>query len=555
MAIDLPPALPPQLTIPSTIVEASQSGGAYTRRIGDYALQLSGAHYLSPSELDQVFTQATTPSEAIILMNAWTHRRGYLVVQYLYTRPINGVIHVRAIQKTVGKVSGSDAITPFLKNREDDSTPTRAEFVRDTAFANAVSNRTGIDYSISFREQEADRNTLDLLVKPNPSEQHSRWHGSLQLGNQGSRFVGRYFANAAMSRDFDSGARVSAAYQRAIPQWGEAGDGDDFSSVQFLLSQPSRFGYYELDAQQTQYDRQIDFTSGATPACSLAVLGQCLLPGSQTQGAESTLSADINQVALRGQQVLKADIDYRWLVRQQLQWTDSTLEQATGEAIQQERYTTLELGTRYEQAQLRNEKTLNWTLGASIRGGLSGDSGTLATDRITEGVSVGKRTAEFLMLKPHASLSYAFAPNYQWTASFNAQFANEQLPQQQQWVLGGISTLRAYLPGVLVGDSGGYLSTSLVRTMHMDSVAIDFTLFAEYGAARYQDAHGKDFTGKVSFVNYSTLADAGIGATLRIQKHIEVSAIVARPIDKSNVDSAVVDQAEADFFVVIKASF
>ncbi len=555
MAIDLPPPLPPVLTIPATVVEASQTQGAYIRRLGDYALQLSGFHYLNNAELDQIFEQAKSPSEAIVLMNAWTHRRGHLLVQYVYTRPFNGVIHVRALQKTLGEISGDSAITQYFKSLEGEQAPSRAEFVHRRSQANLLSERTGVNYSVSYSERDDNREIVDMELNGVAAEQHSPWHGALQLGNQGSRFAGRYFANATLSRDFSTGTRLSAAYQTAIPEWGEAGEGEDFGSVQVKANQTSRFGVYELDLQQTEYDRQLAAASAPAASCaSPLVLGQCLLPGSPGQAGNADFSADISQLALRGQQIASADLDRRLLFSQQVQWVDSTLEQDNGLFLQDEAYATLDVGSSYERAQAFSDKPLKWKLGLNLTGGLSGDSGTLGSDSTSEGVSIGKRTSKFITLKPSASMAYEFAPNYQFASSISAQLANEQVPQQQQWVLGGVSTMRAYLPGVLVGDSGVHISASLIRSAQFENSTLSFSLFAEYGAARYENASGKNNNG-VSLGSFSTLADAGISATLKLWDHLDVSAVVARPLADSNVDSAQVDDAEADFFVVLKAHF
>lgn len=556
MAIDLPPPMPPMLTIPATIVEASQTQGAYIRRVGDYALQLSGSHHLSTAELDQIFSQATTPSEAIILMNSWTHRRGYLLIQYVYTRPVNGVIHVRAVQKTVGKLSGNSSITGYFRDLEVDQTPTRAEFIRYRSQASPHSDRAGLNYEVSYQEQTDNRDTVDLVFTGSPAADNSPWRGALQLGNQGSRFVGRYFANATLSRDFATGTRLAATYQTALPELGEAGEGDDFSHIQLQANQTTRLGFYEIDLQQTEYERRLSDTNSPTPVCTLPlILGQCPLGSGTSPSGDQAFSADIDQIYLRGQQVLAADIDYRLVFFQQLQWVDSTLAPQTGNLLQDESYATLQVGASYERAQSIQDKTFTWKVDAQVRAGLGGDSGTLGTDKTSEGVSIGKRSAEFLLLKPSANISYAFSPDYKFTVSFSSQFSDEQLPQQQQWVLGGVNTMRAFLPGVLVGDTGLYVSTSIVHSAQFANFTIDTAVFAEAGAARYENASGKDFTGKVSPGSASSLADAGVSATLRAWEQLEISAVVARPLSDSNIDSTQLDQLEADFFVVVKAEF
>lgn len=555
MAIDLPPPLPPALTIPGAIVEASQTQGAYIRRVGDFALQLSGIHYLAKAELDQIFSQAKTPSEAIILMNTWTHRRGHLLVQYIYTRPVNGVIHVRAIQKTLGEISGDDLIRAYFKDLKGEQTPKRADFVLKRSQASLQSERAGVDYSVSYREQAGNSDVIDMQLSGVADEQHSPWSGAAQLGNEGSRFAGRYFASATLRRDFSTGTQLSAVYQTAIPDWGETELSEDLNAIEIKANQVTPWGVYALDIQQTEYERRLQTADVPAISCPLALpLVECLLPSAANPADGSAFSADINQVTLRGQQILSADVDRRVSITQELQWVDSNLEMQNGARLQDETYLTLQLGSSYERAQLIDDKTLQWTLGLELKGGLSGDSGTLGNDRTTDGLSNGKRTAQFLMLKPSVGLAYEFAPNYQLAASFISQFANEQLPQQQQWTLGGVNTLRAYLPGVLIGDTGAHLSASLVRSSQFNNATLDISLFAEVGTARYENASGRNGSG-VSIGSFSSLADAGLSATLKVWERLAVSAVVARSLADSNIDSTQVEQAEVDFFVVVRAIF
>jgi hemolysin activation/secretion protein len=154
---------------------------------------------------------------------------------------------------------------------------------------------------------------------------------------------------------------------------------------------------------------------------------------------------------------VSSDIDHRFTLSQRLDWTDSLIDSNVGSTVQHERYATLELEATYHKAQQQRDSVLNWKIGAAIKGGLGGDKGALGTDNTSAGIAVGKRSAEFLVFKPKAQLNYAFSKASSVNLAFNGQLSDEQLPQQQQWFLGGVDRMSAYLPGVLVGNTATIL--------------------------------------------------------------------------------------------------
>lgn len=554
MAIDLPPSLPPSLENPGYVVDVQRQRGAYIRAVGSFSVQVSGDHYLTFAELEAIFEQAESPSEAILLMDNKTRQKGHLLVQYLYARPINGIIHVLAVQKSVGEIQGDSNIAHFFRGWKGDSTPTRNEFVRYQTNANLYSRRTGRDYAVSY-EETSQADTLNLQFSETPDSSRTRWNGALQLGNQGNRFVGRYYLDSALGYNFDRGSQLQVRYQTSIEDWGEVGDGEGYRNTQLAYSYPSRWGLFSIEARRAEYIR-IFTTSASSDACSLGLPGSvCLIsaPGNPPQTEE--LDATIDVLAANGQQLILADTDYRWTLQQRLEAVDSELLSSNGAALQDERYTSLEIGTRYERLNQFNNKPLNWQASLRVKHGLSSDSGTFGTAPEANGVAIGKRTAEYTIIKPGFGAAYTLSENWDLSFTASSQFTRDQLPQQQQWVLGGASRMHAYLPGVLVGDSGYHAKTAISRNWVFGNLTFNAGLFYEYGASGFEDARGADSTGAINLNRYSTLQDAGINASLKIGSNLEVTAIAATPLTESNTSKQRTEEQEADFFVVVKASF
>ncbi len=554
MAIDLPPSLPPSLENPGYVVDMQRKRGAYIRAVGSFSLQVSGDHYLTFAELEAIFDQAESPSEAILLMNNKTRQKGHLLVQYLYARPINGIIHVLAVQKQVGAIEGDSHITHFFRGWKGDSTPTRSEFVRYQTNANLYSRRTGRDYAVSY-EETSQPDTLNLQLSETPDSNRTRWNGALQLGNQGNRFVGRYYLDGALGYNFDRGSQLQLRYQTAIEDWGEVVDGEDYRNAQLAYSYPSRWGLFNIEARRAEYIRVLT-TSASSDACSLALFGSvCLIDEPDDPSRPEELDATIDVLAVNAQQLILADTDYRWTLQQRLEAVDSELLSSDGSALQDERYTSLEIGTRYEHLTQLNDKPLNWQISLRVKHGLSSDSGTFGTAPEASGVAIGKRTAKYTTVKPGFSATYTFAEHWDLSISASSQFTSDQIPQQQQWVLGGTSRMHAYLPGVLVGDSGYHAKTAVSRNWALGTLTFNAGLFYEYGAAGFEDARGNDNTGAINLKRHSTLQDAGINASVNIGDNLEISAIAATPLTESNTNKQRTEEQEADFFVVVKASF
>ena len=549
MAIDLPPAVPPTLVNASYISDYASSASAYTGKVGSFELRVTGNHYLSNEELDKIFEVAKSPDQAILLINSATNRKGHLLVNTLYSRQ-QTVIYVHALQANLTNVTGAEAITPYFKGLEGDPDLKRSEFDRARAMANVKSERTGVDYSVSYKVSESDPGQVAMVFEAETDEDADRTDLSLKLSNEGSRFAGRYYADAGLRHSTMGGTDLSLDYQKAIPEWGESRDGDQYDQITVGINRPFSFGLYGIRASQAEYTQ--DFRTTTAASCAGIILPGDICVGIPVPAATTTavLDAEIQRIALTGEQVLSSDIDRRFSLYQELELIDSTIEDQGGNDLQDEAYTTLELGAKYQRAnKLSSNKLLNYTLSASVKGGIDDDGGTLESTPTATGATVGKRVGDFIVIKPRAAIQIGNRKKTTLDFDFAAQLADDQLPQQQQWVLGGVNSISSHLPGVIVGDSGLFAKIGLNHNLaESDSFDLTAGVFAEYGEANFEDVSGAGG-------DTVSISDIGIRLTARFQDTLEINLVLADSISEKNLSDTFLEQTEADFFASAKVVF
>ena len=567
MAIDFPQALPPLLT---TVEQISTTAGASTPYIGmvnGYELRLTGSHYLNETELEAIFSSAKTPSQAIFLINSLVLRKGHLLVVMQYA-PEGNVVYIHGVQAHVASIEG-DGIGEYFQALQGDNDLTRADFERARVMANVKSQRTGVNYSASFEIDDNEPELATLVFEPELVDDFDATDFVVQFGNQGGRYVGRYFGDVGLNHNFSDGSRLGVGYETAFTELGESRGGEDYHRIQLAIDKPFSSGLYGVTASHIEYGQHLGYSSGtstatADPFCELlAGLGLCS-PTTTTSGGQSIdLEADIDAVGLSGEQVLASDLSYRLNLFERIEYIDSQLDVKGVGSLQDEKYGTVELGAKYFSAETAGDMKFRWSAQLSLKAGVTGDSGTLGTyDKFkanyiaanpgaTEAPQVvpAARTAEFITVMPKIAAKLPLSKETELNASFFAQIANEQLPQQQQWVLGGMKSISAYLPGVLSGDSGYFAELSLQRKLLIAGVDVNAGAFIEYGAAWYENASG-------AAGDERSIVDAGVRASADLGWGVNLEAVVALPIaDDGFAPSVELERLESDFYFVLKKVF
>lgn len=575
MAIDLPPVIPPT-QVDQTHAQAVLAGNpaAVYAVAGDSELRVYGNQHLSDSEVAELINAASNPSEAIVQLTRRYYEKGNLLVKVSYYRSLDAVL-VFVNQLTVAEVKGDSRAVAHFKHLEGDADLKLAEYDTPRVLADLQAKRGGLDYSVSY--EELGDNTIAMVFSSEQNPDNDATDFILEANDQGSRFLGRYFGVAGIKHRTEDGTQLSAAYQTAFADLGESRDGDDLNQLSFGIDHPFSFGLYGLDISKTDYSRSPRVSAannggglgGAlcslTDALGLGILGDTLV--GCPSGSNSTavkLDAEILQLALRGEQVLYSTPWNRILLNQKIQHIDSSIEQKDfGYTLLDEVYQTAEIGAKYIKTTYYTEDSSasQLTLGLSLKAGI-GDGGTLddysayqqayftanPTASSAPEVVPQARSAEFIALLPTANYQLRLGKKSALNVTAKAQFSDEQVPQQQQFVLGGMNSLSAYLPGVLIGDSGYFVSAGLERAYQLGDFKLVPRVFAEYGGAWYENASSPEG-------DEQSVADAGLGLKVSFHEQLYSEVVVARPLTDDVQNEDFLESLEADFYWRVRLTF
>lgn len=538
MAIDLPPVMPPQLATQSQIEASAQVSEQHIIRaeIAGIAFRVVGNRYLAEAQVIELLDNADSPSAAITELTRQYYNAGHLLVGVRYFR-VGDTVTVLVKQNTLGGVRGDKHITSHFRGLVGDSDLQLEEFDRARVLADWRAQRTGVEYSVSFEQYDDQQVILEL--SPRPAKEYRASEFELAADNRGSRFLGRYFTEAGLTQRFSGGSELGLGYRTALTDLGEAEQGDDYHQLDLTYQRASRWGVYGIAASQLRYRRSLALSQAGDPnlLCSLLGLG-CSEPSAQAL----ELEAEVSRLALSGEQVWRSNPARRISFFQQLEYVDSSIEtESAGQSLLDEAYASLGLGSRYQWRGVQLGQQAGFSAQLAVQTGLSDSEGSLETVQ-GDGVAIGKRSADFLLLKPRLAWQLEWPGQWQSQLGFVAQFADDsQLPQQQQWLLGGMDGLSAWLPGVLLGDSGFLLKLAMRRDWQRGEFRLEAGGFVEYGAAWFEDTASE-------LGDRQSASDIGLRLRASHKKNVSSELIVAAPLAKDVQDEARLDQLESNFY-------
>jgi hypothetical protein len=580
MAIDLPPVIPPQASTAAKIENyaAISSAGVIEREVAGYTLRISGNKYLTDVQIDTIMSAAQTPAQAVNGLNQAYYQLGHLLVTVYYAHQGN-VVYAHVVNGKLANIKAPEAIANYFDGLIGDEHLTRAEFDEPRVLADIKSQRSGVEYAISY-QVDTDPQNFTMVFTESEIADHDATKVSLGANNLGNRFLGRYFTNTGLKHDFSNGVEFNFSYDRVMTQWGETNGGDYYNGYTLKLDTPSPWGLYGIEGNYVEYARDVGLVvavpdnngnpvpgdsqqesclGGLNFVCDLlnVVLGG-LAPAEEENNGDGTvetqmlfldLEAESTSIAVTGEQILSSDSFRRLSFSQRLEHIESTIDLEGFGRLLDEPQTTLELGLKYNRIMRLFSIPTQIVAQGFVETGLGSDSGTLGSSDEEGTVGIGRRSGEFVVLKPRASAKLNVVDWASLNLQFISQFSNDtQLPQQQQFVLGG-SSLSAYLPGVLVGDSGTYTKLSFTGN-GLPVFGFTFTpaIFFEHGQAWYEDAEG-------AAGNTRQLSDAGLSLGLSWRDVIKTDIVAAVPVGDDNIEQSLLDQAEVDFFWNMKVMF
>lgn len=568
MPLDLPPPLPPQQAEVSVLEKRNASASkdqVIEFNLDKYRILITGNTYLSEERILSVIRVAKTPSQAILLLNALYTADGYLFVDTQYAREGN-TIYVQVNEGYLAEVDAPPSIEPYFKKFEGRHglTPTDIEPRRILAELDAT--RAGYTmtgkYSVDPDNPEAFTWTIDGERIPD----HKPWQVGAAFGNPGNRFLGRYFGLANASYNAANGDTFGLGYAHGFTSLGNSRGGQDYNRGSLSYSTVTPWGLYGVDGAYTDYSVRGLFGSVTTNNTgggnnnggllgSLPIIGGLFggQGGGQSAGQGTTALNDkedayIAEINLTGNQFLYANEDTRWVLEQKLQYVDSVIEfsspeQLDGVHIQDEQYGAGRLGTTVSTSWSLFDRNGNVEGGFGYKRGFAG--------HVRSDLSDPQRTKNFNILDSKLDTAYELPWNMLLGLKLKGQYSiDDRLPQQEQWVLGGPDNLSAFLPGVMVGDTGafGNLRLQLPPGDLFGKLRYRFSLFIEAGTSEFEQARG-------AFKGTRSASDAGVKLEVAAYKNYQVTLYSAQKISDKNISRDVLNDAETDFFFNVQANF
>lgn len=561
MSIDLPPPMPPVLADMEHLVALYKQKAQpfVSGTVGSFHVEVIGFPYLRKGQVTRLMEASKTPSQFITALNKSYHRNGNLLIQLLY-RQKGDTVYVYVLQSKLKSVTGPEAVAKHFRGLAGERDLSVAEFDRSRVLADVKSRRLGVNYSISYQVSE-DYSSVVMSLDPSPVEiDRSQFYQD--TGNQGNRYVGRYFAGAGLSHISTAGTEFSLDYMTALVNLGETDGGKSYNGGVFSANYPSTFGLnsvevtystYKLDTTLFEVTSTMPLQQDLSSVCSLPQDSLCPAPledsltMTEIQTSALNLDAETASLVLGSEQVIFSNPRRRISLMQRLEWVSEEMNATGHGVVLDEAYGVLGVGGKYIVNNGGGRASSPSYLQLFIKTGVGSDSGTLGTETDEGIVAIGKRTAQFVLIKPEFRLGANLGSSLRISLDVSGQYSDgSQVPQTQQYILGGISGISAYLPGVLVGDSGAYGKLSL-SGFGIGGRILKFTpsLFVEHGRVQFEDVTG-------SAADVRAISDAGIRFSMEMGSAVKLDLVAAKSFQEENLPEHILEDFEVDFFARVR---
>jgi hemolysin activation/secretion protein len=526
--LDLPPAQVEQTAIvrPAPAAQAAPppavapAAPAMSRQEVDS----HGWHYivvgntlLAPAELQRALEAGDAPQSAISALKKAYEAKGYFLVALVaQAQDKNKQVWLQVVQGRLTHVNGPRDLVGYFSGLKGDSELRTSDVIRRSTLAQAYAATNGQQPQISFKPApEVGGSAMEISQTPVPGAR--AFGGSLTTGNFGNRYAGHYLAQAQAYAQHD-GFTLQVNHSRALTGLDENTHGAYYAATSANLTAITPLGTFQADSSATDYQLGKKFAP-LYPAGKIKVFG---------------LSAN---------QLLYADDTHRWSIKQGLHHirdTGTVFNNAF--TLRDQKYNVLDLGSDYSMRFAGwSGRPASLSLSGTVKlGSARGDSGFEHGE--------GRPTGHFQVYTASADLTQTLPRDYSVQFSMSGQSSPDILPSYQQWVLGGLNNLTAWLPGTIVGDRG-YLGRATVQGPQWKAGPLQLrpSVFAEYGAARYSYITAGSPT-------WQSLSDVGASLNLSLPG-ARTSAILAyaKPLGSRHVPSATEhgQQAHTFFYVQI----
>jgi hemolysin activation/secretion protein len=342
-----------------------------------------------------------------------------------------------------------------------------------------------------------------------------------EFGNPGNRFVGRYFLDFDVRTGTQSGDELRAVTREGLKGMNDKRTDGEYFEQNLGWSRVTTWGLFGLGG------RYLDFNFFDAPAAQR-------LNGGLWVGEAFWLYPILADFHSRLTTQLKVDRNSK-----------TTEKSSNGEDTQRELYNSVEVSGSY----IRTEQIggrWDFELGLAVRKGLGEHTAGNLTG-VLPATPQTNANLDYLLYRPAVRLKYYFADDVTLGLDATAQITSDTVPEQQQWVMGGLNNLAYALPGIAIGDSG-YLGRLVLEAGQYDIAGMQFTpkAFAEYGQTRFENVAGN---------SKPTLGDGGVELAVKVLSWLDASAAYAAKFTDKDFTQAELDDAKANLYFRVQAKF
>ena len=481
-----------------------------------YRYIVVGNTLLAPAALRAALEAGDTPQAAVSVLKKAYEAHGYFLVA-LVAQLHGQDVWLQVVQGRLTHIEGPPALVAFFSGLKGNSTLRNSDVIPRSTLAQAYAATNGKQPQISFKPApEVGGSTMH--ISETPLLDARAFGGSLTTGNYGNRYAGHYLAQALAYVQHD-GVTLQVNHSRALTGVDENTRGAFYSATGANLSAITPLGTFQLDDTATRYELGNKFAP--------------LYP-----------AGNIKRFGASANQLLYADDAHRWSLSEGLHHIRDTGTVFHGAyVLRDQKYFVWNLDSDYSMrfgGLFQQPASLSLSGGIKI-GGARGDSGFVH--------QLGNPVGHFQVYTAGADFNQALPRGYGVQLSLSGQASPDILPSYQQWVLGGLNNLTAYLPGTIVGDRG-YLGRATLQApqWELGPLRMRPSLFAEHGATRY------------SFITtgspiWQALDDVGASLSLALPgAHTSAILAYAKPLGASHVASAVQRGQRAHVFFYIQVA-
>jgi len=475
MPIDLPSPLPPQLDEVSVLQSVEATPTSITA--GGVSYQIKSTVPLNAKMLTEGVSSAANPSDAVRSIVITARASGYPAasVRYAALDATNVLVLVQAVKVT--EVKGPEALLPFFDGITESDPLTDVSIERRRALASLHADRMGYQTKPALTPSEGGA-VMDL----NATRVGPPGSVRLEVGNPGTRFTGKVLFDFAANRSDDWGNNYSALVREAF-FGGPQDDRGQYHEQSFGVTRALPWGLLSGNIRHVEFRQDLitDTVNGRI------VLGDLAFNTIPYASFDTRVTAQI-----------KAD------------WTRKTSNLGSNnQTLQREPYPSAEIGSQLTKRSEWFDKVYEWDASLTYRHGFGDDDD-----------KVSAADLNYQLARSALGLRTGLVEDYNLNVQVAGQWSEDILPEQQQWVFGGIGTLHAWYPGAIVGEKA-WLTRMQVEHIGFERLSTKIVplIFTEYAGAKLKLGTGTQ-----------RLADVGLGFNLTGKKYWSASVATAIPV-------------------------